>query len=256
MNLILISLALSVIINLGVFLYAYHHQTDHYTDLTYGMTFLLTTLGILIYQGDFPLEKVLLTLMITLWSVRLAHYLFKRIKTIKKDDRFDKMRKSFWSFGGFWALQAVSIWIILLPTIIILSKKNIQINWFMIIGIIIWLKGFVIEAIADNQKFNFKMNPKNKEKFIQSGIWHYSRHPNYWGEILCWVGIFIYALPYLQTWEWLSIISPLWIIILLTCISGIPLLEKSADKKYGNQATYQNYKNNTSILIPWSPKKQ
>ena len=244
------SLLLSVAINFAVFLYAYRHQTDHYTDLTYGLTFFFITWLTFIWQADFNLVKTITTLMISLWSIRIAHYLSQRIQAMNQDQRFNDMRKKFWPFFGFWSLQAITIWIVLIPSIIILNKNIDQFSVISLLGIAIWLKGLIIETIADRQKFAFKMEAKNKEKFISHGLWALSRHPNYWGEVLCWSGIFIFAMPYLQSWEWLSIISPIWITFLLVKVSGIPLLEKSADKRYGDQSAYQTYKKNTPVLVP------
>ena len=119
-----------------------------------------------------------------------------------------------------------------------------------VLGFVIWVLGFAIEVIADNQKSRFRENPGNKGMFIQSGLWSKSRHPNYFGEITLWVGIAIIALPVLHGWQWIALLSPVFVTILLTRVSGIPLLEKKADKKWGGQQDYEEYKKNTPVLIP------
>ena len=124
------------------------------------------------------------------------------------------------------------------------------------IGFIVWLIGFAIEVIADQQKSAFKANPANKDKFIKSGLWSWSRHPNYFGEIVLWVGVMIIALPVLRGWQWVALISPIFITLLLTRISGIPMLETRADEKWGGQKEYENYKAGTSVLIPMPPSKK
>ena len=123
------------------------------------------------------------------------------------------------------------------------------------IGFLVWLFGFGVEVIADSQKSAFNANSANKDKFIRSGLWSWSRHPNYFGEIVLWIGVMIIAMPILQGWQWATLISPIFIIILLTRISGVPMLEKRADEKWGGQPEYEAYKANTSVLIPMPPKK-
>ncbi|HNE06258.1 MAG TPA: DUF1295 domain-containing protein, partial [Anaerolineales bacterium] len=125
---------------------------------------------------------------------------------------------------------------------------------FMVVGFVVWLFGFVLEVTADRQKRAFNANPANKGKFIRSGLWAWSRHPNYFGEIVLWIGVTIIALPVLRGWQWVTLISPLFITLLLTRLSGVPLLEKRADDEWGGQAEYEAYKAKTPVLIPRAPK--
>jgi len=123
------------------------------------------------------------------------------------------------------------------------------------IGVAVWAIGLVCETIADLQKMAFSNDPANKDKWIDTGIWHYSRHPNYFGEILVWVGVYLYTLASLPLLPAvIGLVSPAFIIILLLFISGIPILEKSADKRWGSESKYQAYKKRTSILIPFASK--
>ncbi len=235
------------------FILGYSGKTDKFTDLFYGLSFVILAFFLLVKEKMFFLPQVILVAMISLWGFRLAGYLFYRILKTKKDSRFDEMRKSFIKFGGFWFLQAVAIFLIMLPSIIFLSSSYDVLSLVSIIGLLIWIKGFSIETIADFQKDKFKQ--KHKDKFINVGLWKYSRHPNYFGEMLCWIGIFVYAIPVLYGWLWLSIISPIFITTLLLFVSGIPLLEKKADERYGKLKEYQDYKKRTSIFIPLPPKR-
>jgi steroid 5-alpha reductase family enzyme len=132
----------------------------------------------------------------------------------------------------------------------ITSTNHKMLDIFAYVGFLIWLLGFSIEVVADSQKSRFNANPENKGKFIQTGLWSRSRHPNYFGEILLWVGVAVIALPVLQGWQWIALISPVFVTLLLTRISWIPLLEKKADQKWGGQQDYETYKKNTSVLIP------
>jgi steroid 5-alpha reductase family enzyme len=190
--------------------------------------------------------------MITIWGLRLSGYLFYRIIKTKKDNRFDGIRNNFFKFAGFWSIQTLIIFLIMIPVIILLNNKAyIPLSTLNIIGFFIWCSGFIIEAIADQQKFSFRNNPKNKNKWIETGLWRNSRHPNYFGEILCWIGVFIYVIPVLNNLAWISIISPISIIVTLLFFSGIPPLEKRSDKEYCKNPKYIEYKKNTSVLIPW-----
>jgi steroid 5-alpha reductase family enzyme len=120
-----------------------------------------------------------------------------------------------------------------------------------LIGGLVWLFGFSMEVIADLQKSRFRADPANKGKFINTGLWAWSRHPNYFGEITLWVGVAIIALPILRGWQWLTLISPVFVFVLITRVSGLPMLEKRADEKWGGQEDYEAYKKRTPVLVPW-----
>jgi steroid 5-alpha reductase family enzyme len=180
----------------------------------------------------------------------LGTYLFIRVNRVGKDERFDDFRQSFTGFMKFWILQAGSIILIFLPAFLGMSKDNGHLSILSYAGALIWLVGFLMESIADWQKYQFKSKAENKGKFYEAGLFSFVKYPNYLGEILCWWGIFIYVIPVLQSWEWLSIVSPLWITALLLWISGIPLLEKQYDSKYGHSKEYQEYQKRVYKLIP------
>lgn len=252
---IFITLVISLGIQLIFFTIAFLFQTDKFTDLTYGLTFIILALiGLFIHQ-DFSTLEIILVAMVVIWGIRLAGYLFYRILKIKKDSRFDEIRKNFWKFAGFWFFQGISVWAINIPVSYLLSQKNPGgFEIFSYVGIAVFLVGLVIETIADIQKFRFKQKKKNKGKWIDTGLWSYSRHPNYFGEILCWWGIFLYTLPYIYGWGYLTIIGPIFITVLISFVSGIPILEKRYDERYEDNKKYQEYKDNTSILVLWPPK--
>jgi steroid 5-alpha reductase family enzyme len=198
--------------------------------------------------------------MVILWGLRLGIFLFIRIRKQKFDKRFDGIRESFPKFLRFWVFQALAVWIILLPSLLFISDPSLSacfnctdnIAWW---AMAIWAIGLLTEAIADIQKYIFSQNPKNKDRFIQSGLWKYSRHPNYFGEILCWVGIYLYVFGWLSPLGRLAgIISPLFIACLLLFVTGLPPLEKFADEKWGKRKDYKEYKRKTSVLIPWIPR--
>lgn len=246
---ILTTLAISFAIQIIFFTFAASLKTDKFTDLSYGLTFVIISL----YHhltNTLTTQSTIITSMVVIWGLRLAIYLFIRILKTKKDKRFDEIRENFIEFAKFWILQGISIWIIIIPTALYLNKDLTNLQMLNYIGIGIWLTGFIIETLADYQKFVFKNDSRNKNKFIKSGLWKYSRHPNYLGEILLWWGIFLYTIPALSNLEYLSIISPIYITSLISFVSGIPLLEKRYDKKFADDADYQEYKKKTGILFP------
>lgn len=189
--------------------------------------------------------------MINLWAIRLGIYLFYRINKIGRDKRFDEIRIDFFKFSGFWLLQAVSVFVILLNCLLLFSKdlSVLSFNYLSIVGVLVWLVGLLIESVSDCQKFNFKN--QNKNTWTNIGLWKYSRHPNYFGEMLCWIGIFVFSIFYLNLmFVLLSLISPLLIILLLRFVTGIPTTEKRLDDKFKNNKEYKKYKQKTNLLLP------
>jgi len=247
-------LFLSLLIQAILFLPAYFKQTDKLTDFSYSLTFII--LAIFAFsQSIKSVGHYLLLTMIILWSLRLGVYLIIRIKKIKRDKRFDGMREKFFSFAGFWLLQGISVWVIMLSSLFYFFDVA-YFSLLSIIGLIVWLFGLVTETIADLQKYRFINDVANQGKWIDIGLWKYSRHPNYFGEICVWLGVYLFVLPSLFWPAYLiAILSPLFILILLLFVSGIPKLEKYADDKWGDNLDYQAYKKSTSKLILWFKKK-
>lgn len=242
-------------INVLMFIPAYFLRTDKLTDISYAVTFVVVAVyGILF--GGYTLPSLLIVLMVFLWAARLGGYLLIRIKKIKSDKRFDGMRESFWRFSRFWLLQGLTVWVVLLPSLLFMQKSIEEISAFAYIGVVIWLGGLLIETFADAQKFKFINDPSNKGKWIDSGLWKYSQHPNYFGEIMLWIGVYVFTIFGLNLAESLiGALSPIYIIVLLIFVSGIPLLEKAATKRWGENKKYQAYKKRTSVLIPLPNKK-
>lgn len=246
-NFILTSLLITVCMQLSFFAIAYGLQIDKVTDFAGTANFLLLATVTLWLGEDFSFPKIVGSLMVILWSLRLGAYLSYRILVWGEDNRFDEMRSKFWSFLGFWIMQILWVFLTCLPVVYFNSLDSPDsVNALASIGIGMFSVGFIIEAWADYSKFNHKLNG---EKWCTSGLWKYSRHPNYFGNILLWFGIFVFCYSYeVPLW---TVIGPLWTTFLLLFVSGIPLLEASADEKYGNDSEYLLYKSNTSVLIPW-----
>lgn len=249
----LVALLICLAVNMAAFFPAYIWQTDRLTDICYAFTFVAVAAYGLAKSGATAANLTLFA-MICLWAARLGGFLFIRIHTLGADSRFDAMRTDFLKFGAFWLLQAFTVWVMMLPSTLFFANRVKRIPLLASIGAALWLMGLIIETVADQQKYQFITDPANRGKWIDSGLWHYSRHPNYFGEILVWIGIYIY------TWFGLSgmqslvgLLSPLLISSLLLFVSGIPLLEKKADKRHGDNPRYQSYKAKTSVLVPWPP---
>ncbi|MCF7798876.1 DUF1295 domain-containing protein, partial [Candidatus Woesearchaeota archaeon] len=233
MAIIGIALFVAILIQIVLFIPAFTYKTDKLTDMSYAATFFLLGL-LLFFFNKYTTHKLILLLMITAWSFRLAIYMYSRIKRMVRDARFDGIREDFFRFFGFWLFQGTTVWIIMIPTALYFAVGETKLTALTIIGFVVWLKGFLIETIADYQKFVFKNKPENRTKWIATGLWKYSRHPNYYGEILCWLGVYLFAISALTGFNILiAFISPAFIALLLVYYSGIPGLEKMADKKYG-----------------------
>ncbi len=249
-----IAVGLAFLIQWLVFIPAFIFQTEKYFDLTGSITYITVTGVALCYSRySVPLDarSILLAVLVVVWAIRLGTFLFSRIQKAGKDDRFDELKPSFFRFLNVWTIQGLWVTFTLAAALVaITTTTHKDLDIFAFVGVMVWLLGFIIEVVADAQKSRFNADPANKGKFIQTGLWSRSRHPNYFGEIVLWIGIAIIALPVLQGWAWIALISPLFVAILLTRISGIPLLQKKADRNWGGQADYESYKKNTPVLIP------
>lgn len=254
---ILFSLVFSFAVNTFFFMFAAAFKTDKLTDISYSLSFFLLTLFLLFTSGQpFSYHKLLVSAAILLWSTRLGAYLLYRIIKIGKDARFDDKRGNFINFLKFWVLQATTVWLVMLPfSVYITSPSDEGTLFFTLTGIVLFSLGLLIESISDAQKFRYRSKLENNTHWVDTGLWKYSRHPNYFGEMLVWWGLFIVVTPSLRGLDWLTVLGPLSITLLLLFVSGIPLLEKSADKKYGNNAEYLAYKESTSILFPLPPRR-
>ncbi len=241
-------LLLSIAINLVFFLFAYFLQTDKVTDFTYSLTFIiLSFIGYV--DSDKTWVDLTLLLLIVIWALRLGSYLFLRIHAMGRDKRFDAFRHKWLSFLGFWIVQAVSVWIILLPYIAGVDVPEKVVSPVFILGCALAFGGFLLEAVADYQKYVFKRS--NPDGFMSTGVWKRIRHPNYTGEILFWTGLFVALLPFFSGWQYFTVVSPLWICFLLIRFSGIPLLRKKWDEKYGNDPAFQQYLQRSYSLFPY-----
>lgn len=246
-----ICVALAFLINWLAFIPAFRMQTEKFYDFTGSLTYISVTIIALLLSGKSDLRSMILTILVLVWALRLGTFLLRRVQKAGKDDRFDTIKPNFYRFLNAWSIQALWVTLTAAPALIaIASAKEVEIGAFAIVGLVVWGLGFGIEVIADQQKSQFRKDPANKEQFISTGLWSRSRHPNYFGEIVLWIGVTLIAIPVLQGWQWIALISPLFVVLLLTRVSGVPMLEAKADKKWGGQEEYETYKANTPVLIP------
>jgi len=246
--------ALAFAINWLAFIPAALAQTEHYYDLVGGITYITVTIVAVLLSSELDLRATLVAGMVMIWSLRLATFLFLRISKRGKDSRFDDIKNRPPRFFMAWTIQG--LWVLLTAAAalaVITGGVREPLGAVGIAGIIIWAIGILIEIVADRQKSNFRNDSANAGKFINSGLWAWSRHPNYFGEIVLWTGVAIIAVPVVHGWQWATLISPVFVAFLLIKVSGIPMLEDKADERWGGQDDYEEYKRKTPVLVPMPP---
>ncbi|MEE4155169.1 MAG: DUF1295 domain-containing protein [Erythrobacter sp.] len=251
---------LAMAINWAVFVPSAIAKADTYYDTTGAITYASVTLfaGYAAYtaQGMLDARSIAMAAMVIVWCVRLGTFLFIRIHAMGgTDSRFEKIKVSPSRFLVAWTLQG--LWVVLTASVAfaaITAREKVALDAWFWAGALVWLAGITIETVADAQKSRFKADPANKGQFIDVGLWRWSRHPNYFGEITLWTGMLIMAVPVLQGWAWLVVISPVFVTLLLTKVSGINLQERQAQERWGDDPAYQRYRANTPALIPRPPR--
>ncbi len=247
---------LAFVINWIVFVPSNRAQTEHYYDLTGSITYLTVTAVALLLSDNLDARAVIVGVMVWIWALRLGTFLFRRVRRDGRDGRFDKIKTNPLRFFMAWTIQGLWVLLTLAAALAIITGDDRQsIGWWAGIGIAVWVAGFTIEVVADRQKSAFKTDPANEGRFITSGLWAWSRHPNYFGEIVLWTGIAIMALPVLSGWQWVTLISPVFVTLLLTRVSGIPMLEARAEKRWGDDPEFRSYTERTPVLVPRPPRR-
>lgn len=258
----IICMALSFIIHWLVFIPSYFYKTEKFYDITgtvaYMSILIITAYLLSIINNEVVLLRSILSIIfVMIWAIRLGAFLFTRVIKVGEDKRFEDAKKSFSKFLMFFNISALWVFLTIVNVLtMIINNSDSITDIFFIIGFSIAIIGLIIEVVADRQKRKFRMNISNKGEFIRSGLWSISRHPNYFGEILIWLGISFSTLPILSGWQFITLISPIFVILLLTKVSGINLLEAAADDKWALDKNYQDYKEKTSVLIPFLTYKR
>ncbi|MBV32963.1 MAG: hypothetical protein CMK36_05935 [Porticoccaceae bacterium] len=237
------------------FLPAFYFQTERYYDLIGSASYLCLIGLALLLSGSLDVRDSVIALLVGIWALRLGTFLFSRIKKQGRDSRFDNIKSNFWWFLMTWTLQGLWVFITLAMALAAITNDSKQeFGLLGLIGIAVWIFGFSFEVVADRQKTNFRRIDENSRAFITTGLWSWSRHPNYFGEIVLWVGISLIAAPAISGWQWITLISPLFVAFLVTRVSGVTLLETQALKRWGDDPAYQNYLSRTSCIIPTPPR--
>jgi steroid 5-alpha reductase family enzyme len=254
----LYGLPLMTAMALGVFavqwiglIHARLFETEHYFDLVGSLTYITVTVLAIQQAADLGIRQQIIAGAVIVWAARLGPFLFRRIQKAGEDRRFRKIKLSTPRFLLTWTLQGTWVFITAGAALAaIMTPNTAALGPLFYIGAGMWIVGMVVEVVADNQKSAFKANPANADKFITTGIWARAQHPNYFGEILLWAGVAVMALPSLSGSALIFLISPVFVALLLTRVSGIPLLRKTAGERWGDDPEYQAYLKNTPILIP------
>ena len=238
-------------IQVVVFVPSFIFKTEHYYDLTGGITFISTIIISLFTKynsNSIDHISLLLGLMVIIWATRLCLFLFFRVKKSGEDIRFKRIKVSFSWFLMTFMLQGIWVFMCLFPALIVISSYNSELNNYALVGTAIWLFGFLFELVADYQKSKF--NKVNKGRFISSGLWSLTRHPNYFGEFMLWLGITIASFGYIDNYKFIILSTPIFVYILLTRVSGVNLLEEIGDKRWGDSKEYKKYKQDTPLFFP------
>ncbi len=234
-------------LNWLVFVHAYAAQTERYFDLTGSLTY-LSVVACAVAAGSRDVRALLLALLVGVWALRLGTFLFRRIRREGADRRFDSLKPDFARFLLTWTLQGLWVFLTVSCALAAMTAPARPLGALAALGAAVWAAGFAIEVFADRQKAAFRADPANRDRFVTTGLWAWSRHPNYCGEIVLWTGVALIALPALSGWSLVTLISPVFVYILLTRISGVPLLEARSDAKWGDDPEYRAYKARTPVL--------
>lgn len=235
-------------------------KSERYYDLTGGLTY-LTVVGFTLWAGsqsESPsARELIVSLLVVIWALRLSSFLYLRIHRAGKDGRFDRLKTSPIRFLVPWTIQGLWVFLTMIVVIVINSQADSapELGIWDAIGLLMWLLGFSIEVIADNQKSAFNANSDNQGKWIDSGLWSYSRHPNYLGEIMLWTGIACFGISCFSGLERVAWVSPIFIYLLLTKISGVPILDRRGLEKWGDKPEYHKYREGTPTLLPRLTRK-
>jgi steroid 5-alpha reductase family enzyme len=237
------------------FLAALLKKDNSLADVAWGPGFILVAGVTLFGRGEFAARQILVSGLVLVWGLRLSLHVFARNKRTGEDPRYAEWRRKWGkmvvlkSYLIVFLLQGLCLLVVSLPVMLVNSRPQKALGALDVLGVILWLAGFLAETVADLELARFKRDPLNRGKIMTEGLWKYSRHPNYFGESVMWGALFLFALS--TRWGWLTVASPLLITFLLLRVSGVPPLEK----RYEGRADFREYARRTSVFFPWAPKK-
>lgn len=240
-------------VNMAAWVPAWLKRSERFYDAIGSFTFISSLLLVGLMVPDLSIRLIVMLLCVGLWSLRMGYFLISRIRKAGHDGRFDEFKQHPIRFLNVWAMQALWAVLCLAPVLSVADgSPEAGFDVWAVAGLVLWVGGFLIEVLADQQKRIFRNDPENTGQFIRTGLWSISRHPNYLGEIMLWAGLSVMAFPLLMGWQLITLISPLFVYVLLTRVSGIPLLEERADARWGGRSDYESYKRETPVLLPFT----
>lgn len=236
-------------------------RTEHFFDLWGSMTYLVCMAVVTTAAEHLHARDLLLATLVSIWALRLGTFLFARVRKDGRDIRFDDIKRSAPRFFVAWSLQGLWVSLTLLAVVTSISaSESPALGLTDLAGVALWATGFAIESIADHQKRAFRKkryrSVSTQHGFITTGLWAWSRHPNYFGEVLLWLGLSIIATATFSGWAWIGLVSPIFVFALLRFGSGVPLLEERADDRFGHIPAYQAYKRRTPIFFMLPPREE
>jgi steroid 5-alpha reductase family enzyme len=253
-EIVILSAAIILVYMSALFFVAVKRNDNSIADIAWGPGFILVAVTTFLITNDFVLRKILVVSLVLIWGLRLAMRIYRRNHGRGEDPRYKKWREEWGSnflirsYFQVFILQGLFMWLISLPVVYIMAVSTDSFGWLDFVGTVIWVMGFFFEATADRQLDLFLSDKLNRGKILDRGLWRYSRHPNYFGEVIQWWGIFVIGLN--LSGAWWTVAGPLTITWLILFVSGIPLLEKSMKQN----PAFQEYAKRTSVFIPLPPK--
>jgi steroid 5-alpha reductase family enzyme len=237
------------------FLFSLVKKRNDFADVAWGLGFVLVAWVSFFLTNGFSARGLVVCVLVSVWGLRLAWHIYLRNRGKAEDYRYLSMRQEWgaWfylrSYLQVYILQGFLLFLIALPVLWINKETSSPLGWLDLLGLLVWLFGFYFEVVGDAELARFIKNPENKGKILQSGLWSYTRHPNYFGEVTLWWGIWLLALS--VSGGILAIVGPLTITFLILKVSGIPMLEKKMEGK----PEFAEYKRKVSVFVPWPPRK-
>lgn len=227
-------------------------HTEKHFDLFGSLTYIFLILRSFYSNKTASSRQTVCTTMVLIWALRLGCFLFYRVLAAGEDKRFERVKADPSAFLVYWLVQSLWVFFTLFPALVVNTenKQQRQLTATDYVGIAVWIVGFMFEVIADYQKMQFRSDPTNKDNFISTGLWSISRHPNYFGEVVLWVGVTVLATSAFSGWKWIGLLSPCFVYLLLNFVSGIPILEASGLKKFGHLPAYQQYLHSVPVFLP------